>query len=89
MSKVSMAKAVRQATDCTQAEARKAVDAVLDTMSKDLKKNGKFVVPRFGTFRVSKFKRRAWRVPATGEKTGPKAPKTVRFKASPALRKRI
>ena len=53
---------------------------------KELKKNGGFTLPSFGTFTVKKTKARKGVNPRTGEPIKVKAGKTVRFKASPSLK---
>jgi DNA-binding protein HU-beta len=55
----------------------------------ELKKEGGFTLPSFGTFRVVKTKARPGLNPRTGEKVKIKAGKTIRFKASPTLKKAV
>ena len=55
----------------------------------ELKKNSKFTLPSFGTFTVRKTKARKGLNPRTGEAIKVKAGKTVRFKASPTLKKDV
>ena len=54
-----------------------------------MKKQGGFTLPSFGTFRVAKTKARKALNPRTGEPVKVKAGKTVRFKASPNLKKSV
>ncbi len=89
MSKTVLANAVRKATGCNGIQARKAVDEVTDTIVKALKKDGKYMMAGFGTFRVSKKGRRKGRNPRTGESIMLKASKSVRFKSSGTLNKRV
>ena len=56
---------------------------------KELKQAGKFTLPGFGTFSVRKTKARKALNPRTGEPVKVKAGKTVRFKASPTLKKAV
>lgn len=56
---------------------------------KEMKKAGKFTLPGFGKFTVKKTKARIAMNPRTGEKIKVKAGKTVRFKASPALKQSV
>ena len=56
---------------------------------KELKKTGRFTLPSFGTFVVRKTKARKGLNPRTGEQIKVKAGKTVRFKASPTLKKKV
>ncbi|NPD66028.1 HU family DNA-binding protein [Lichenicola cladoniae] len=53
----------------------------------EMKKEGGFTLPSFGTFSVKKTKARKSLSPRTGEPVKVKAGKTVRFKASPNLKK--
>ena len=61
----------------------------IEAIVKDLKKNGKFTLPSFGTFTVRKTKARKGVNPRTGAEIKVKAGKTVRFKASPTLKKTV
>ena len=66
-----------------------AVDAILSTITKQLKKNQKFVLTGFGTFAVSKRGARKGRNPRTGEAIKIKASRSVRFKAGATLKSAI
>jgi len=48
-----------------------------------------FTLPSFGTFRIAKTKAREALNPRTGEPAKVKAGETVRFKASPNLKKAV
>lgn len=89
MTKVVLADAIRKATGCNATQAKKAVDEVTNTIVKTLKKEGRFGVVGFGTFAVSKRGQRKGRNPRTGEPVTIKASKSVRFKASPTVKKRV
>ncbi len=89
MSKTILANAIREATGCTIAQAKDAVDGVTTAVQKNLKKDGKFALVGFGTFHVSKRGKRQGRNPQTGAALTIKASKSVRFKASPGLKKSI
>ncbi|OZB26697.1 MAG: hypothetical protein B7X49_12170 [Acidiphilium sp. 34-64-41] len=54
-----------------------------------MKKSGKFTLPGFGTFTVRKTKARKGVNPRLGTPIKIKAGKTVRFKASPTLKKKM
>ena len=64
-------------------------EEALREVKKEMKKNGKFTLPSFGTFTVRKTKARKGLNPRTGEAIKVKAGKTVRFKASPTLKKSV
>jgi len=70
----------------TSADAASAVDAVVATIGKELKKSQKFGIPGFGSFHVSKRAARMGRNPRTGETIKIKASKGVRFKAGAKLK---
>jgi DNA-binding protein HU-beta len=89
MSRVMLADAIRDVTGCTNAQANEAVGAVTEVIAKSLKKEGKFGLVGFGTFMVSKRGARKGRNPQTGATITIKASKSVRFKASSTLKKRM
>lgn len=89
MSRVMLADAIRDVTGCTNAQANDAVGAVTEVIAKALKKEGKFGLVGFGTFMVSKRGARKGRNPQTGATITIKASKSVRFKASSTLKKRM
>jgi len=77
MSKAFIASVIQESAELTGAFVR------------ELKKSGKFTLPSFGTFTVRKTKARKGLNPRTGESIKVKAGKTVRFKASPTLKKAV
>ena len=89
MSKAFIAEVIRTSTDCTGVAANKAAGDLIDAIVKELKKNGGFTLPSFGTFAVRKTKARKAMNPRTGDPVKVKAGKTVRFKASPNLKKAV
>jgi DNA-binding protein HU-beta len=84
-----LADAIRDVTGCTNAQANEAVGAVTEVIAKSLKKEGKFGLVGFGTFMVSKRGARKGHNPQTGATITIKASKSVRFKASSTLKKRM
>ena len=89
MSKAFIAKAIQESTSITGTAANRAAGELMAAIVKDMKKNGKFTLPSFGTFTVRKTKARKGLNPRTGEAIKVKAGKTVRFKASPTLKKGV
>ena len=89
MSKAFLAQVIQQSAELTGASANRAAGDVMDAIVKELKKSGKFTLPSFGTFTVRKTKARKGLNPRTGESIKVKAGKTVRFKASPTLKKAV
>ncbi|HQT76601.1 MAG: integration host factor [Rhodospirillales bacterium 20-64-7] len=89
MSKAFIARVLQESTEVTGATAARATNELIDAIVKELKKTGKFTLPSFGTFTVRKTKARKALNPRTGEPIRVKAGKTVRFKASPVLKKAV
>jgi DNA-binding protein HU-beta len=89
MSKAFIASCIQGSTECTGVAANQAAGELIDAIVKQLKKDGGFTLPSFGTFTVRKTKARKAMNPRTGEPVKVKAGKTVRFKASPNLKKAV
>jgi DNA-binding protein HU-beta len=89
MSKAFIAGVIQESTNCTGVAANVAAGTLIDAIVKELKKEGGFTLPSFGTFTVKKTKARKAMNPRTGEAVKVKAGKTVRFKASPNLKKAV
>jgi len=70
----------------TKKEAQAAVECVLDSITKTLKKKGEVALAGFGSFKVSKRKARTGRNPRTGEEIKIKAKNVPKFSAGKALR---
>lgn len=88
MSKQILVDALKK-TGMTSADAASAVDSMVATIGKELKKTQKFGIPGFGSFHVSKRAARMGRNPRTGETIKIKASKGVRFKAGAKLKSGI
>jgi nucleoid DNA-binding protein len=73
----------------TKKEAAAAVDCVLETITKSLKKKNAVTLVGFGTFKVEKRKARKGRNPQTGEVIKIKAKKVPKFVAGKALKDAI
>jgi len=73
----------------TKKEAQKAVDCVISSITKTLKKGEDVVLTGFGTFKVVKRKARKGRNPYTGEEIKIKATKAPKFTAGKALREAV
>ena len=89
MSKAFIAQVLQESASLTGIAANRAAGDLMGAIVKELKKNGKFTLPSFGTFTVRKTKARKGLNPRTGEAIKVKAGKTVRFKASPTLKKAV
>ena len=70
----------------TKKEAQAAVDCVITSITKALKKKDAVTLVGFGTFKVDKRKARTGRNPQTGEAIKIKAKKVPKFVAGKALK---
>lgn len=89
MSKAFIAQVIQQSASITGVAANRTANDVIDAIVGELQRNGKFTLPSFGTFTVRGTKARKAMNPRTGEAVKVTAGKTVRFKASPSLKKSI
>jgi len=69
----------------TKGQASDALNSVLTTIEKTLKKGDKVTLVGFGTFSISKRAARMGRNPQTGKEIKIKAKKVVKFKAGKSL----
>ena len=86
MSKDFHAGVLQDAAGLSGVAANTAAGDLISAIVTELKREGRFTLPGFGTFTVAKRKARTARNPRTGETIKVKASRTVRFKASPTLR---
>jgi len=86
MNKNDLIASVADATGLTKADAAKAVDAVLDSITGALKKGKEVRLVGFGTFKVSKRAASEGRNPRTGETIKIPASKRPKFTAGKALK---
>ena len=70
----------------TKKDAQAAVDCILSTITKTLKKKGSVSLVGFGTFKVNKRKARTGRNPQTGEVVKIKAKNVPKFIPGKALK---
>jgi DNA-binding protein HU-beta len=89
MSKAFIAQIIQESASLTGVAANRTAGDVITAIIGELKKNGKFTLPSFGTFTVRETKARKAMNPRTGAAVKVTAGKTVRFKASPTLKKSI
>ena len=83
-----IAKAAKDAK-ITKVAAGKAIDGIIDGITKALKKGDRVALVGFGTFSVSKRKARTGRNPQTGKSIKIAARKVAKFKAGSELRKTV
>lgn len=91
MNKAELVESVQKAlgAETSKAAAERAVAAVIDGISKGLKKDKAVQLIGFGTFSVTKRAARVGVNPQSGEKIKIKASKTVKFKPGAALKELI
>jgi DNA-binding protein HU-beta len=87
LSKAFLAAVLQESVGSTGVAANRAAADLIAAIVKELKTSCGFTLPSFGTFRVVKTKARKGLNPCTGEPVKVKGGKTVRFKASPGLKK--
>ncbi|MDP7740749.1 MAG: HU family DNA-binding protein [Lentisphaeria bacterium] len=86
VTKGSLVDAVAKDADISKKAAGDAVNSVIETITKNLKKGTKVAIPGFGTFQTRKRKARKGRNPQTGEKIQIAAAKVPAFTAGKGLK---
>ena len=86
MNKTELRDAVASAADLTGAQADKALNAVLDTITSALANGDKVTLPGFGTFETRDRAARQGRNPQTGESMEIAASTSPAFKAGAQLK---
>ena len=75
--------------ECSKAHAERAVNALISSIQKGLKKDKEVQIVGFGTFAVKSRKARTGRNPQNGETIQIKASRTVGFRAGTGLKDSI
>ncbi len=86
MNKGELTKSVAEATNMSQAEAGRAVDAVFDAISGAVKSRDSVAIAGFGTFVAKTRGAREGRNPATGEKIQIAEKTSAAFKPASVLK---
>ena len=86
MNKQELIEAVAASADLSKADATRAVDSVVDTITQTLKKGDQVTLVGFGTFSVKDRAARTGRNPQTGATIQIAASKVPGFKAGKALK---
>jgi DNA-binding protein HU-beta len=86
MTKSEIIAQVAKDSGLSKADSQKALDSVISTLIKTLKKDGRIPVFGLGVFEVVKRPKRKGRNPRTGEPLTVKAHKAVRFKPAKAVK---
>lgn len=86
MNKTELIDHVAESADLSKADAARAVDAVIASVTKALKKGDSVTIVGFGTFQVRERAARTGRNPKTGDTINIAASKNPAFKAGKALK---
>ncbi|MBS0462780.1 MAG: HU family DNA-binding protein [Proteobacteria bacterium] len=86
MNKADFIASVADIAELSKADAGRAVDAMVETITKSLKKGASVTLVGFGTFSIRKRAARTGRNPRTGATIKIKASKNPAFKAGKALK---
>ena len=89
MTKAELVEFIADKADLTKADAARALEAVIEGISKGLKKSGKVTLVGFGTFTAKKRAARTGRNPQTGATVKIAASKSAKFKAASALKEAL
>ena len=89
MTKTDLIDSVVRATDMAKKDATAAVEAVLDSITKSLKKGEKVQLMGFGTFETRRRKAREGVNPATKERIHIAASKVPTFRAGKQLKQAV
>ena len=89
MTKAELIATMAEEAGITKATAAKVLQSYVDTVTRELKKNGKLGLVGFGTFSVVKRKAREGRNPQTGKAIKIPAKKVVKFKAGKGLAEKV
>lgn len=85
MNKAELIDAVAGSASLTKADAKKALDAFIESTTDSLKKGDRVALVGFGSFSVAQRSARTGRNPQTGKEIKIPAKKVVKFKAGQEL----
>jgi DNA-binding protein HU-beta len=83
--KAQLIASIQASIEGTKKQAEAALSTVIETIKKDLSKEGRIAISGLGTFSVIERAARVGRNPATGAELKIKAAKKAKFKAAPDL----
>ena len=89
MTKAELVQFIAETADLTKADATRAVDAMVEGVTKGLKEEGKVTLVGFGTFTAKKREAREGRNPQTGETVKIAARVVPGFKAGNKLKESL
>ncbi|MCA1752341.1 MAG: HU family DNA-binding protein [Flavobacteriales bacterium] len=89
MNKAELVEAMASDAGLSKADAKKALDAFINTTTHALKKGDRVALVGFGSFSISERAARKGRNPQTGKEINISAKKVVRFKAGADLSDKV
>ena len=89
MNKTELVAEIAAKTGLTKVSSEKALKALIEAVSTELKKGGKIQLVGFGTFEVTERKARTGKNPQTGKAIKIPASKAPKFKAGKALKEAV
>ncbi|MGN0481732.1 MAG: HU family DNA-binding protein [Lachnospiraceae bacterium] len=89
MNKTELVAEIAAKTGLTKVSSEKALKALIEAVSAELKKGGKIQLVGFGTFEVTERKARTGKNPQTGKAIKIPASKAPKFKAGKALKEAV
>ena len=89
MNKAELIEAMASGADISKADAKKALDAFIDSTTAALKKGDRVALVGFGSFSVSKRAARTGRNPQSGKEIKIAAKNVVKFKAGADLSDKV
>ncbi|MCL3778978.1 HU family DNA-binding protein [Prolixibacteraceae bacterium JC049] len=89
MNKAQLIDAIAEKSGLTKADAKKALDAFIETTSGALKEGDRVALIGFGSFSLSERSARTGRNPQTGKEITIPAKKVVKFKAGAELNDQV
>jgi DNA-binding protein HU-beta len=89
MTKAELIGAVAREVKITEAAAAQTIDAITESITKDLGKAGGVTLTGFGTFSLANRKTRGGRNPRTGQMIRIPGRKTTKLKAAKALKEAV
>ena len=89
MNKAELIDSIANGANLSKADAKRALEAFLDSTGAALKKGEKVALVGFGTFSVSKRNARKGRNPQTGKEINIPAKNVVKFKAGSELADKV
>ena len=89
MNKAELVESMAEGAGISKADAKRALDAFIDTTSSALKKGDRVALVGFGSFSVSERSARKGRNPQTGKEITIAAKKVVKFKPGAELSTKV